>query len=366
VEPFEPVLEESQEVLVISGMITDIPGRHVVQVSLSSPYRFPEYQGVGNCLVNVSNQDGDMIHYLDEGDGIYAAEVPDDFLEPGDAASLYVMTPDSREYRSEYDTILPCPEIDSLYWEFEYSGTSDPDKSRPGIQFYLDMAGSQTDARNITWRVYETWEIWASLFGNLIMREFGNFEFFESRVLFKCWQTNPLDHIYMGSTRNLISNVLQRVPLNYVSNKTERLNITYSLHVKQQSLTLGAYDYWQRMNEQAAGSGGLYEKQPASVPGNIYVVSGPEEEVLGFFYASQVKEKRIYVHNNNYWDFWIPHMDCDYQPLSTLWRQPSIKYPVYIYDEGPFLPSWWGPEECFDCRIQRGDTIRPVPWETWP
>jgi hypothetical protein len=35
VEPYEPVLEESQEVLVISGMISDSPGRHEVMVSLS-------------------------------------------------------------------------------------------------------------------------------------------------------------------------------------------------------------------------------------------------------------------------------------------------------------------------------------------
>jgi len=365
VEYYEPELEESQEVLVISGMISDSPGRHVVRVSNSSPYRSPEFQGLGNCVVNVSDQDGNMVHYMDEGDGVYAADIPDDFLEVGDAVSLFVQTPNSREYRSVYDTILACPEIDSLYWEFQYTGTSDPEKSRPGVQFYIDMEGSETDARNIIWRVYETWEIWASLFGNRIMREFGRVEDFQSRVLYKCWQSKPLDNIITASTRNLSSNSLQAVPLNFVSNETERLHITYSLNVKQQSLTLGAYNYWKRMNEQAAESGGLYEKQPASVPGNIYPVIGEDAGVLGYFYATQIKEKHVYVHNNNYWDFWIPHMDCDYQPLSTLWRSPTINYPVYIYAEGPFLPSWWGPEECFDCRFQGGDTIRPIPWETW-
>ncbi len=366
VEPYEPVLEESQEILVISGMISDSPGRHEVTVSLSSPYRFPEFQGMENCLVHVSNQDGDMIHYTDEGEGRYAADVPDSFLGVGDAASLYVLTPDHGEYRSGYDTILPCPEIDSLYWEFQYTGTSDPDKSRPGIQFYLDMAGADSDARNMIWRVTETWEYWASLFGNRIMREFGMMEEFESRVVFKCWKSYPLDHIYTGSTRNLSSNELRGIPLNLVTNETERLQITYSLHVEQQSLSLDAYDYWKRMNEQAAESGGLYEKQPASVPGNIYSVEGTDEDVLGYFYASQVREKRIYVHNNGLFDFYIPHIDCDYQPISTLWRSEVITYPVYIYVPGPFQPAFWGPEECFDCRLQGGDTIRPIPWETWP
>ena len=160
--------------------------------------------------------------------------------------------------------------------------------------------------------------------------------------------------------------MLLGVPLNFVSNESDRLRVTYGLHVQQQSLSLGAYDYWQRVNEQAAGSGGLYEKQPASVPGNIYAVDESEYAVLGYFYASQVKEKRIYVHNNNYFDFNIPYMDCDYESLGNIWGQETINYPVYIYVQGPFKPSLTGPAECFDCRLQGGDTIRPIPWETWP
>ena len=366
VEPYEPVLEESQEVLVISGMISDTPGRHEVQVSLSSPYKFPEFQGVGQCLVHVSDQDGNMMHYSDEGDGIYSVDLPDSFLEVGDAASLYVLTPDGKEFRSSYDTLLSCPELDSVYWELEYTGTTDPEKSRPGIQFYLDMSGESSDSRNIIWRVDETWEFWASLIGNRIMYDRRHMEEFLSRVIFKCWDSKPLDYIYTASTRNLSSNELRRVPLNFVSNETERLQITYSLYVRQQSLSLEAYDYWQRMNKQAAESGGLYEEQPASVAGNIYAVSESEEEVLGFFYASQVKEKRIYVHNDDLFDFYVPYVDCEFEPMSTLWSKEYIKYPIYIYYPGNFQPSWWGPEECFDCRMQGGDTIRPIPWETWP
>ena len=365
VEPYEPELEESQEVLVISGMISDSPGRHEVNVSRSSPYGVPEFQGVGGCLVHVSNQDGEMIHYNYRGDGVYAADIPDSFLEVGDAASLYVLTPYHGEYRSSYDTILPCPEIDSLYWEFQYTGTSDPELSRPGLQFYLDMSGESTDSRNMIWRVRETWEYWASLFGNRVLLDFHHTEDFISSVIFKCWKSKPLDHIYTGSTRNLSSNELRGVPLNFVSNETDRLRVTYSLYVQQQALSLDAYEYWKRMNEQAAESGGLYEKQPASVRGNMYAVEDYQEEALGYFYASQVKEKRIYVHNNNLFDFYIPHIECEYEPLGNIWGQQPVNYPVYIYSEGPFKPSWTGPSECFDCRLQGGDTIRPIPWESW-
>jgi hypothetical protein len=365
VEPFEPVLEESQEVLVISGMISDGPGRHTVTVSLSAPYRWPDFNGMENCVVTVTDQHGNTVDYIDEGEGTYAADIPDSFLEVGDAVSLHVLTPDHGEYWSSFDTILACPDLDSVYWELQYMETPDPDISLPGIQFYLDMSGKPSDSRNIIWRVNETWEYWASLIGNFIMWDWGYMEEFWSGKVFKCWKSYPLDHIFAMSTRNLSTNEIRKMPLNFVSNKSDRLQVTYSLYVQQQSLSLEAYDYWQRMNEQVVSSGGLYEKQPASVRGNICSTDHPEELVLGFFYASQVKEQRIFVHNNNLFDFFIPHIDCEYQPLQTLWQSDNIEFPVYIYVPGPFQPLLWGPQECFDCRLQGGDTIRPKIWESW-
>ena len=368
VTPYEPELDESQEVLVISGMITDQSGLHKVTVSRSSPYGLPEFQGLEECLVTVTNQDGDMIVYSDAGEGTYEADVPDDFLDVGDAASLYVMTPNQSEYQSSYDTILACPDLDSIYYELGTLETPDPEFSRPGIQLYLDMSGEASDSRNVVWRVVETWEYWASLFGTHIMYNWDAWVQFRSNVVYKCWKSYPLDQIYTGTTRNLSKNELLRVPLNFVSNETDRLSVTYSLYVQQQSLSLETYDYWQRMNDQSAESGGMYEKQPASLQGNIYNLYNPDDVVLGCFYASQVREQRIFVKNNNLFDFTIPHISCEYELTNTLWalrRDGNVHFPVYIYDPGPFQPKYWGPEECFDCRVQGGDTIRPLIWESW-
>ena len=366
VEPFEPELHESQKVLVISGMITDQPGRHEISVSRSSSYRLPVFQGVEFCIVTVEDQDGNMVHYNNTGEGIYEADLPESFLEVGDAVSLKVVTPSGLEYRSSYDTILPCPELDSIYWELGYQETPDPEFTRPGIQFYLDMSGETTDSRNIIWQVDETWEYWASLIGNRIMSGWGTVEEFRSNVIFKCWKHFPLDQVYIASTRSQTSNEVRRLPLSFVSNETDRLSVTYSINVKQQSLSLEAYDYWRRMNDQAVESGGMYETQPASVAGNIYNAYNPEEVVLGFFYATHLKEKRIFVKNNNLFDFYVPHIQCEYQSTNTIWsNRDKITFPIYIYDPGNFNPTLWGPEECFDCRIQGGDTIKPEYWESW-
>jgi len=365
IEPFEPVLKETQEVMVISGMISDRPGRHTISVSRSSSYKDPVFQPVEFCVVTVTDQEGNMIHYTDEGEGIYSADIPDSYLEVGDAASLHVIAPDMREYRSSYDTILPCPDIDKVYFEITESETSDPEIILPGIQFYLDMSGDASDSRNILWQVDETWEYWAALIGNKRMWADRRVEDYRSNVIFKCWKDNPLDQFYIATTRNLASNELKRLALNFVSNETDRLSITYRLLVKQQSLSYSAYDYFLQMNEQAVESGGLYGTQPASVRGNVYSVNDPEEVVLGFFHATQVQEQQIFVQNNNYFEFNIHHISCVYEPLYVISTWPRIEYPVYIYSEGPFKPSWTALPECFNCLLQGGDTIRPVNWESW-
>jgi hypothetical protein len=279
--------------------------------------------------------------------------------------SLYVITPDQHEYRSSYDTILPCPGLDTLYYELTYRETKDPEKNLPGIQFYLDMSGRPSDSRNLLWQVEETWEYWAALFGNRIRLEDGRMLEYRSNPLFKCWKHYPLNQFYIATTRNLASNEMRRVALNFISNETDRLSVTYSLLIRQQSLTSTAYDYFRRMDEQAVGSGGLYDTQPSTVTGNLYNVYDPDEVVLGFFHASQVREKRIFVQNNDFFEFPIPHISCEYEPIWTMWEWPAIEYPVYIYAEGPFLPSWTALPYCFNCMLSGGDTIRPLYWESW-
>ena len=366
VEPYEPELEDSESVLVISGMITEKPGRHTIRVSRSSPYRNPEYRPVEFCLVRVYNQDGNSVEYFDEGEGIYAADIPESFLDIGDAASLQVVLPNTLEYRSEYDTLLACPEIDSVYFEIGQMETSDPEFSRPGVQFYLDMDGNTSDSRNILWQVEETWEYWASLIGNRRWWADGTVDFYRSNPLFNCWKHYPLPRFYIATTRNLSSNELRGLKLNFVSNETDRLSVTYSILVKQQSLSRAAYDYFVRLEEQSVESGGLYDVQPSSVPGNIYSVYNAEETVLGYFYATQLREEQAFVHNNNYFEFDIPHISCEYEPMSVIWQWPKIDWPIYYYVPGPFQPSWTGLPECFNCLLQGGDTIRPVNWESWP
>jgi hypothetical protein len=369
IEPFEPVIKEYQEVLVINGMITDQPGMHYVDISRSTPYNEPSYQPVGGCVVLVTDENGEMIPFLEREFGKYSADIPGSFLAVGKAYRLQVFTPNQKEYCSEYDTLLACPLIDSIYYEVETRETSDPDFIFGGIQFYMDMTGSDSDSRNFMWQLEETWEYWAALFSQYIRREGEEVtEFHSSSDLYKCWKTHPIREIYTETTRNLSVNALKRNSLNFVSNETDRLKVTYSLLVKQQSLTRGAYVYWEKMKAQSGETGGLYENQPSSAIGNICNTTDPGEVVLGIFYATQQRTKRIMVDNvsseNDLFGFKIPYLTCEWENATGTFQSGS-DFPYYLKSNHP---SGYGPpyltadQICFDCRIRGGINVKPDYW----
>ena len=371
IEPFEPVIEEYQKVLVINGKITDQPGIHYVEISRSSPYNKPSYQPVEGCVVMVTDENGEMIHFLERKSGKYSADIPGSFLAVGKAYSLQVFTPypDPREYCSEYDTLLACPPIDSIYYEVETRETSDPDFILGGIQFYMDMTGTASDSRNIMWQLEETWEYWAALFSQYIRRKGEEVTPFHSNEFFyKCWNTYPIREVYTETTRNLSINALKRHSLNFVSNETDRLKITYSLLVKQQSLTRRSYVYWEKMKAQSGETGGLYENQPSSAIGNICNTTNPDEVVLGIFYATQQRTKRIMVDNvsseNSLFEFKIPYLTCEWESATGTFQSGS-DFPYYLksaYWTGYGPPYLTADQICFDCRIRGGINVKPDYW----
>ena len=109
--PYEPEINETQEVMVIDGVITNRPGLHKVRVSKSTPYSDPQFMPVSGCVVSVTDDQGNMEFYSESWleAGVYEAWLDEPFLGVGKAYSVRVVAPSNREYVSDYDTLLSCP-----------------------------------------------------------------------------------------------------------------------------------------------------------------------------------------------------------------------------------------------------------------
>ena len=178
--------------------------------------------------------------------------------------------------------------------------------------------------------------------------------------------------IFLLSTKNLTENKYNHYPLHFVDNATSpRLVYGYSLLIRQYALSDAAADYWEKIRTNNKEQGGLYESQPLSVKGNIHDATNADRDVLGYFGASTVKQKRIFI--KNVLDLPLEYLfPCDiraildgfdgepilwpyYLPAHTFIYEDSI---VYSYDVAAI------DHECVDCTSTVGGTI--VKPDFWP
>ena len=179
---------------------------------------------------------------------------------------------------------------------------------------------------------------------------------------FFCWESGSIPIVYTYSTKHLTSGKITNYPLHFVSSQSDRLSVKYSLLVKQFSLSEQAFQFWHILDEQSMQRGELYEKQPAQLSGNIHPQDAGGEPVLGFFYATSIKEKRLFV---------SPPLrtlgpDCRhyetelYRDLIERLLEEYSK--VYLVQISP-ITYHYADQKCFDCRLRGGTTERPDFWE---
>lgn len=364
---YNPNIEGSSNALVINGKVTDQEGYQYIEISRSIGPNDPLVERpVSNYTVEIQDDEGNGFPGAEMEPGLYGCWMDQEYLAPGKRYRLIVTSNKGNLYVSDFDELLPCPDIDSITFEFQEKQTETPDLTYRGLQFFVNTDCSGEYAKNFRWEMEETWEYHA---------EYEILAYYDGRIheslpglatydYFYCWQSGKVHSIYTYSTQNLTSGQIRNYPLHFVSNQSERLRIKYSTLVKQFSLSREAYQFWNIIDQQSKQSGELYETQPAQIHGNIHPQDEDGEEVVGLFYATSVKEKRIFVQPAM--ATWKP--DCDLYGLSRselmelLATYTQYQYPVYLYvlDMGVYD---FADQECFDCRRRGGTTEPPDFWE---
>jgi hypothetical protein len=313
-------------------------------------------------VVRVEDSEGNGITILENDSGIYRSDLEPDFLAVGKAYKLLVITPNDEVYESEYDSLLACAPIDSLSYKLEVQGTSNPIINYYGIRFYADVKGSTEESRNYLWTFEETWEYTSYykiqfIWDGRELQDFNQYLYgFEI-----CYLTSRLENFEVGSSSLMGSNEFLQQPLHFVSNQTPRLQEQYSLLVAQHSLSHDAFLYWEKMRAQAGDTGGLFETQPSSSRGNIYNINDSDEKVLGYFFTSQVQEKRLTV--KEAFIFPIPPFDCPLDTANSL-EDFDVDFPYYMYANGEYGPPYYySNKECHECTYRGGVTTKPDYWD---
>ena len=352
--------------LVIDGTITDEQELQKIFISHSSNLEKMDFQYVANALVKVMSDDGTEFQFNFEfSSNSYWGIIPQHYLKPGNAFKLIVQY-ENKVYESTFETMSKSPVVDSVYHEVQINQFYNNDnRPRTGLQFYLDLKVDSEFSSYYRWKLEETYEYHATW---PISRYWagGWVDAGQDNTYFVCYKSEPIQTI-LSVTTDYVEDVYLKYPLHFVDNTTQKLYYRYSLLVKQYSLTAEAYTFWQQLMENSQNSGGLFDKQPANIYGNISCLSDANEKVLGYFSVSQVSSKRIFVDD-------VPGMTF----TDDLFCVPELlDLPIVIYNSKPKdwpiylapIPTggkpgiYIAPNYCFDCQKAGGTIEKPAFWD---
>jgi hypothetical protein len=242
----------------------------------------------------------------------------------------------------------PVPVIDSLFWEkvtLEASAEGDP--LQEGCSIYLNTHDPSNNTKYYRWEYTETWK----------------FQIPFSIPNYLCWTSAVSDLINIKNTTALGDDRIERHPVKFISNESDRLKIKYSILVNQFSLNIDEYTYWEKLQNLTEHVGGLYDIIPSSISSNIYSPDDPGEKVLGYFSVSACSSKRIFI-KDYFAGLSDPYANCEdaHAPMGP--PVPNLGITVWIIgSHGPIDPYWilTYDKGCADCTV-RGTTKAPDFW----
>ncbi len=355
IEPYSPNLGGgSTAKYVVNGQITDQEGYQTVSISMSSTIGEPQYNPLTGCEVKIIDNNSN-VYQLDEFEkGNYRVWMAKESLNPGNSYQVNILTSLGVEIVSDFDKMSDCPEIDSVYFIREDIPTTNPDKPLQGIQFYIDLNGENTNSHYFRWEVIETWEhhaaypkIWFWDKRNIIRFTPPDYS------MFLCWSTQKVANIYTLSTEKLLQNRYSMFKLHFVDNLTQRLTFCYSIVVNQFSISDSAYMYWDKLRINSSEQGGLYGAQPLRFKGNLRCITNPALEVLGYFSASSVKTKRLYIQDVENLDKF--YLQC--KPRTRLGSDLNKEETQYLTESGQIIE-----DACIECNTFGGSFVKPDNW----
>jgi hypothetical protein len=271
--------------------------------------------------------------------------------------SIAIATSDGQKYSSDPVACLQTPPMDSIYW-----------RQPSDLTVYVDTHDPTNRVRYYRWDYSETWQhdsqlntTWA-LDGNMIIATDSTDQKHE------CWSTDSSSNVLIATTAALGQDVIKAFPVITIPNGDPRMEIGYSILVRQYALTEDAYNYWLLIEKTSENLGTLFDLQPTQLIGNLHCLTNPSQPVIGFMTACTLQQQRIYIDISslNDWQHNSPGFGCDTVEIAQDFAQPFL----YTYPDTNYAPWYFitfGPlvlasKICLDCTLLGGTNIKPPFW----
>ncbi|PVY44218.1 uncharacterized protein DUF4249 [Pontibacter virosus] len=300
IDPLELQIEAEEPKLVVSGMVTDQndPELNKVTLTWTAPFNSENQQvlvhPVLDATVTLQDDQANIMPLTPGARGMYQL-LPEDYqVEQGRSYTLHIRLPDGREFASRPELLRPVPAIQGISYEFKQF-----------VDVVRNSAGVLIERRSVGFEVKAQVQDPAERGNYYCWDTEGVFEFYsntgDAPVPSVCWANmGSINTKVVTNDDRLVNGRYFEQPVVVVP---ADIPTKYRIKIRQFSLTAGAYEFQRLFSQQQASVGSIFDPPPARINGNLYSLTDPEEQVIGYFSASAVTEDFIVIQRQFYAPF---------------------------------------------------------------
>ncbi len=300
IEPLEVKIDQKDERLVVDGTINDEPGPYTITLTKTQqvPYTPQKIPTEDKAQVSVTDDLGRVYNLQQTGPGTY--QTPTGFRgQVGRTYTLNIITATGERFASEPETLQAVPEIENISYEVEKRIALDKNK-QPQEVFWLNAYINTKD--RAAEKNYYKWE-----YEVVYQVETQPWDYCEpaplqisctprpKRCCQTCWVTMLNDVISIQNDRLVDGKELKKQLVTKIPINSQTFGTRVYLEIKQYSVSEKAYDFLNILKTQLNSVSSIQSPPPAAVEGNMTNLSAGSAKPLGFFSASAVKRKSIFI-----------------------------------------------------------------------
>lgn len=211
--------------------------------------------------------------------------------EIGRSYVLQIITSEGKLYSSLPETIRRVPEIDSLSVHSVTLATTNQFIDRKGLEIRSHFKDFEEDDYYY-WTSNGIFEI--KTFPELFRPRFSSVPV-PKPCCSECWKTEKADRSVRIYDDRLTNGNYTVVPVAFIEDDGIRLMEKYLLRIYQHSISKEAYQFYRLVDQQSKIAGSIFDPPPATVRGNVISLDNPDELVIGYFFASDMKKDLIFM-----------------------------------------------------------------------
>lgn len=303
IDPFNPQIDNYQDLLVVDALITDENSSYFVKLTRTTETPRATPKSVTGAQVSVTDNLGNSGVFTEITSGLYKSDSLTFTGIPGRTYTLRIKTVGGVEYESDPSTLHGGRDIDTVTYINDRI-TSDEGEAVDGLRIYADSKGP-AESMYYRWQYEEWWKFSVPYPKGFVYIDQDNI----FRIPYEnvsCWKNNKSNEIIIQSRETTTDGDFIKKPVLFIaSEESNRLLIQYCIEISQLSLSEKEYEFWDQMRQVNESGGDIFDKQPFSVITNIHSFTNPKEKVLGYFQVSSISRKRIYITRNDVRDLEI-------------------------------------------------------------